>query len=317
MKTFIDEAGIFIDPQYTNTHKISVVGALVIPDSSYIAVCDFFVELKRQWGFTGEVKGSQLTEIQVNSLLESLQKYNVLFDAVIVDSKFFSPTIIANHKTHFAKKILANVSPYHHPNVVRQIKTLSSTISEISDQLYIQNLAMTSIIHRSHQLATLFYVQRIPSELGQFEWVIDAKQKSLTKSEKWWTDILKPNLQGMSMINPMIMLEGADYSYYHQFDDVERPGFGTINKIIKDIKFCDSVAEEGIQLADILTTSLRKALNQKFKVEGWRGIGRLMIHMRGNNLLAIILEGAIPTLQSVPYYYVLDTLNKEARPMIL
>jgi len=42
-----------------------------------------------------------------------------------------------------------------------------------------------------------------------------------------------------------------------------------------------------------------------------------MIHMRDNNLLAIIPESAIPTTQSVPYYHVLDTLNKETRSMLL
>ncbi len=317
MKTFIDEAGIFTDPQQSNAHKVSAVGALVIPDCSYAGVCDLLTQLKDQWGVKGEVKGSKLTENQVRSLVEGLEKHNVLFDAVIVDSKFCTPTTIANHKAHFAAKVLANISPYHHPNVVKQIQTLSKTIAEISDQLYLQSLAMTSLVHRSHQLSTLFYVQRTPSELSQFQWVVDAKQKTLTKSEQWWKDMLNPCLQGMSMMNPMIMLKGADYSHYYQFSDDTRPTFGSINKILNDFSFRDSASEEGLQLVDILTTSLRRALNQKFQIEGWRGIGRLMIHMRGYNLLSVILEGTIPTQQSVPYHHVAETLNKEAQSMII
>ncbi len=98
MKTFIDEAGIFTDPQQSNTHKVSAVGALVIPDCFYVGVCALLTQLKDQWRVKGEIKGSELTENQVRSLVEGLEKHNVLVDAVIVDSKFCTPATIANHK---------------------------------------------------------------------------------------------------------------------------------------------------------------------------------------------------------------------------
>lgn len=316
MRTYIDEAGIFTDPQLSNTHKVSVVGSLTIPDYSYAAVCDLLDNMKARWGATGEIKGSQLMEDQVRSLVEELTAHHVLFSAVIVDSKFCSPTSIASHKANFAAKILASISPHHHPDFVKKLRSLSSMIAEISDQLYVQSLAMTSIIHRSHQLSTLFYVQRTPSELAQFQWIVDAKQKNLTPTEKWWKDMLGPCLQGMSRTDPLQMLRGADYSHYNQFSDDKMQGAGSVNKIIKDFGFRDSASEKGLQLVDILTTSLRRALNQKFQIEGWRGIGRLMIHMRNQNLLSIVLEGDIPTTRSVPYYHVIETLNKEAREML-
>ncbi|MFW9872773.1 MAG: DUF3800 domain-containing protein [Candidatus Thorarchaeota archaeon] len=317
MKTFIDEAEIFTDPTHSDTHKVSVVGALTIPDSFYISLKNIFLELKQQWGYTGEVKGNQLIEEQVRLLVEVLEKHHVLFDAVIVDTKFFTPSIITNHKSQFANTILDNISSYHSQNVIKQIKALSNTISKLSDQLYTQNLAMTSLVNRSHQLSTLFYAQRIPKELAKFDWIIDAKQKNITKSEKFWKDMLLPCLEGMNIINPMIMLEDADYSHYHKFNDDQRPEFGSVNKIVKNLVFRDSVTEEGLQLVDILTTSLRKALNHKFKIEGWKRIGKLMVHMKGINLLSIILEGVIPEQQSMPYYHVLKTLNNEARSMIV
>jgi hypothetical protein len=101
VRTFIDEAGIFIDPKQTNTHKVSVVGGLVIPDSTYDSVLDSFRALKISWGVSGEIKGNDLNEIQVSQLLNELKKYNVLFDAVITDAKFLEGSTIAKHKSDF------------------------------------------------------------------------------------------------------------------------------------------------------------------------------------------------------------------------
>ncbi len=313
MRTFIDESGIFISPVGSNIHKLSVVVSLTIPEYSYTNVCNLFLQLKSSWGFVSEVKGSELTENQVHTLVAQLEKHNVLFNAVMVDSKFLTPTIIANHKSKFANYILGSISPHHHSNVVRTINELSTTISTLSDQLYIQSLAMTSLIDRTHQLTTLFYVQRTPEELAKFSWIIDAKDKNLTKYEKWWHDMLNHLIQGMNQKHPMIMLEGADYRYYDNFNDDIDPSSGSVNKIMKDLSFKDSAAEEGLQLVDIVTTSFCRALNKNFQINGWRSIGRLMIHMQGQNILGIVLDDSVSSLQNVPYYHVINTLNNEAR----
>lgn len=319
MRTFIDEAGIFIDPAQTNLHKVSAVGGLVIPDDTYESVLDSFRFLKQKWGISGEVKGNELNETQVNELIQELQKYNVLFDAVITDAKFLGSSTIAKHKLGFSTHLLNNISPHHHPNLAQQIRGLSTTIPELSDQLYIQSLAMTSLIHRIHQHSTLFYVQRLPKELSRFKWIIDAKQQSLTKAEKWWTNVLKPVLQGMSIKDPLIMLNEADYTHYEYFDAKDGSvGLGTdINKVMADLTFCNSKNEEGLQLADILTTSLRKALNGKFQEDGWRDMGKIMIQGNGQNVLAIVLGDDMPISQRVPYFHIIHKLNRAGRPLIL
>lgn len=318
MRTFIDEAGIFIDPAQTNLHKVSVVGGLVIPDDTYESVLNSFRFLKQRWGVSGEVKGNELNETQVNELIQELQKHNVLFDAVITDAKFLNDSIIAKHKLDFSTHLLNNISPYHHPNLAQQIRALSTTIPELSDQLYIQSLAMTSLIHHVHQYSTLFYVQRFPKELSRFKWIIDAKQHSLTKAEKWWTNVLKPVLQGMSIKDPLIMLNEADYSHYQYFDakDGSRDLGTDINKVMADLTFCNSKNEEGLQLADILTTSLRKALNGKFQEHGWKDMGKIMIQGNGQNVLAIVLGDDMSITQRVPYFHIIHKLNRAGRQLI-
>ena len=177
---------------------------------------------------------------------------------------------------------------------------------------------MTSLIHHIHQYSTLFYVQRYPKELSQFKWIIDAKEQTLTNAEKWWASILKPVLQGMSIKNPLIMIREEDYSYYNQFDAKDKSGnLGTnINKIMVDLAFCDSKKEDGLQLADILTTSLRKALNGKFQELGWGDMGEIMIQGNGQNVLAIVLDEDMSNSHQVPYFHVLHKLNRKGRTLI-
>jgi hypothetical protein len=61
VQTFIDEAGIFSNPNHPDKHNVSVVGALTIPDHSYEAVRGLLKTIKKEWGVTeGEIKGKEL-----------------------------------------------------------------------------------------------------------------------------------------------------------------------------------------------------------------------------------------------------------------
>jgi hypothetical protein len=71
---FIDEAGIFANPQ-NKTNYVCCVGGLVLPESLIDRIFEKFKALKTSWGLNcGEVKGSSLGEQQVASVISLLAR---------------------------------------------------------------------------------------------------------------------------------------------------------------------------------------------------------------------------------------------------
>lgn len=56
MYIFIDEAGIFIDPNNRDRNVVSTVGAIVIPHQSYTSIMEEFKQFKERWHIEGEKK---------------------------------------------------------------------------------------------------------------------------------------------------------------------------------------------------------------------------------------------------------------------
>jgi hypothetical protein len=87
----------------------------------------------------------------------------------------------------------------------------------------------------------------------------------------------------MSRYRPQPILEGADYSAFDRFEgSTTEPGgevvIGTdLKLLLEDIRFCSS-ASLGLELVDIVTNALRRALLGRLRKTGWRHIPRLMIH---------------------------------------
>lgn len=311
MKIYIDEAGIFADPKQTKKHNVSLIGALIIPDQSYLNIVQEVEKIKKAWNYEGEIKGSKLSESQVAELVIMLQGYNVLFITMGIDSSFLAPDIVANHKEQFTQHVLNNISEYHAPTVVDQI-TKMSEVKKIDNQLYAQYMLMTDLINRAHQYSTLYYAQILPKELKNFEWIIDAKNKIITPVEAWWYSILKPSLQTM----PFHILEGADYSYYSAEFDSEC-GNSNINKIMKNLAFNDSATDIGLQLVDVLTTSLKKAMNNKFQLHGWQKIGTLMKIFREDSFIPLFgFDDAPAFIVRVPYAHVIKELQRNAQQIV-
>lgn len=254
-------------------------------------------------------KGSELSECQAHELVQILDVHDVLFIAVVVDSKLQSKADINLHKKRCAEHILNNVSEHHHPNVAQQITNFSKEVSALHNQLYVQYSVMDELICKVHQLSTLYYVQRSPQELSAFHWIIDAKDKQITKAEKAWKSRLAFFIQGYSLKEPLRMLPGEDYSFYGKFDSSEGNG-GDIKKIMENMEFADSKNSEGLQLVDVLTSVLNKALNGRFGILGWGGIGRLMTQFGSFNVVSLMsLNVELVHSLNVPYAHVFKKLN--------
>jgi hypothetical protein len=295
MHIFIDEAGIFVIPRHKQW-SVSCVGALVIPEDDLESVLSGFEELKEQWKIEGkEIKGSKLNESEVSSLISFLKQFEVIFEVTAIDMVMQTNTGITKHRLGTADNITKNTTGCH-PNVVKQFEDIKKQFQSLSNQLYVQSCCTCDLMYTVLQHSTLYYAQRKPKELSEFYWTIDAKHKKVTPYEKLWLDVVLPFLQSRSLRDPFIGLKEADYSYFEKYCEVlpktpEHLKKATetespfpcvhINDIYKkNLSFEESEDNLGLQIIDILTTSVRRAMNGNLQVHGWREIGRLMVQAR-------------------------------------
>lgn len=139
----------------------------------------------------------------------------------------------------------------------------------------------------------VYHCQRFPKELGEFHWVMDAKNPmAITKWEDWWSETLFIWLQSMSLQNPGAMLPGGDYSHFRRFimdelpeylRDVAPPGDRTygagvdLQMMYEDFRF-SSDPEPGLEMVDFVTNALRRGLVGNLGKAGWLPLRGLMIH---------------------------------------
>lgn len=284
----------------------SSVGALIIPSSKKKAVFSDFEWLKRKWGFSKtEVKGSKLDETQVAQAVEMLKKYDVLFEVSVIDMEYHPDDALADFKSKSVAGITESLTPEHLPEIIAEVNNLARSVNAMSNPLFVQAVMLQYLIPRTLQHGLLYYARRIPEELARFYWTIDAKQSTIIDYERAWSLLIYATMSTASLSNPVWFAEGGDYSYFDRFiepveeDDEFLGQFGLSRDEIRGIslkmvlgeylKFQDSKNSIGLQLADIVTTSTRRALKGTLGETGWGEIGRLMLAKRQPNgkLLAI------------------------------
>jgi hypothetical protein len=284
LRIFIDESGSFSIPE-TEKWSVSCTGALVIPDSVYDKVVEDFDALKRLWKGNGiEIKGKDLEEREISSVIQLLNRYDVLFEATMIDMGLQNEEKLRQHKEAQAQAITAKLTPVHKPSLVKDLEAIQAKLRQLSDQLYVQFVLGSALIAKVIQSATFYYVQRMPNELGSFIWIIDAKDAILTPYEDLWLDMIRPSIMSKSFTEPLAMLQGADYSAFQKFRRVlpevpeylrgeipdEKPFETTdLGKLLKEIQFKKSEKEPGLQLYEWESKSTR--LGDARMSHGWTG----------------------------------------------
>jgi len=177
--------------------------------------------------------------------------------------------------------------------------------------------------------STVYYCQRLPSELGNFIWYIDAKEDKSEKTpfEQLWTTLLMPILQSNHKLS---MLEGCDYSYFAKYRlpleemtafqkslmTEKSSGMIDLNKLISEnINFANSASQVGLQLVDIVASAFNRAMNGNLKQKGWRHLGKLMIQHPTIVSLDTTADGKI--VEEIRHKIVLKELRKTIKPMLL
>ena len=305
MNIFVDEAGIFVIPQKDKS-TVSCVGALVLPESSTTEIFNCFEKLKESWGVRiGEIKGNQLNEDEVSSLINLLDKYDIIFQVTAIDMNMQTDIHLTKHRLLQAEKLTEKLTEKHQRTLIKQLQEIKRYLENLTNQLYVQASCTFELLYNVIQKATLYYSQRIPTELGEFYWFIDAKDKDITPFEEFWSKLIIIALQSKSFREPFISLSDGDYSYFEKYCGISQEPPAHIKHVVsktrpfefikikeiykKHLRFEQSHANLGIQMVDMLTTSIRRAMNGSLQRNGWENIGKLMVQsLKGSNTIQLI-----------------------------
>jgi Protein of unknown function (DUF3800) len=325
---FIDESGAFVRPR-TGASKAACVGALMVRSDRLEELSDAFSRLRRQFSSEdAELKGSALTERQVAQIIATLRRFDVVFDATVIDIGNQDPEQVRRVKERQVQMLVEGPGATTDANIAARVRALCDAMLGLSDQLFVQVFVTISLIARILETSTLYYVQRAPAELGAFHWRIDAKDpRRRTSSEQVWTTIVAPVLQDDSRKRPLPMLQGADYSHFGRFlrhFDGLRPdevGVDVQAILAEDRQFLDSRDDIGLQIVDCLSNSLTRALNGKLRVEGWGQLGRLMVHRTDMSVHVVELDSraneARRRILYSPFALIVRLLESRMKPMLV
>lgn len=307
MHIFIDESGNVTQGQ--NADAVSVVGALVVPEVRLARVEEKYAVLRRDLpkDDKGEVKGRLLDEADVARVVSLLLKYEVFFEVNAIDFALHRPEEVIGHQMAQAERITRNLTDKHSQKTQAHVRDLRTRLEQMPPQLYAQAVTTFSTVRTVLQHATMFYAQRIPKELAAFYWVVDAKDKTgITEWEAWWSVVVSMDLQFRSLSEPFATLDGADYSHFERFHGKVSACMKTHFKdedegvdgglLLSEHLKCSSDTEAGLEIVDILTNAIRRALTGRLDVAGWRDIRRLMIHRKEPYIeLVSLRDAAVPS----------------------
>ena len=301
MRIFIDEAGPFVVPPSAQS-LFSLVLALVIPSCVEGDLFAEFSQLRDGWSSQGgEVKGSKLDESQAAQLIDLVSRYDVFVNFFATDMATNDDAVVSTYKSRQADAITAGMTPEHNPTMTAQLRGLADAIRRMPNQLFLQAFLTIDLVLKVIEDSTLYYVQRVPAELGSIAWVIDRKDRTITEMEDTWSTLVLPMSESHFAKTPLPCLIGADYSQFdahykidandqemirhvkwmreaYGVQDVDRPlGLNSTLLLSEQRQFADSAGSLGLQLADMLAAILRRALNDRLQRPGWESFGRLLI----------------------------------------
>jgi hypothetical protein len=343
MRIYIDEAGLFVPPS-TEPHSYSLVLALAIPSKFEEELFYEFLRLRDGWPIKGvEIKGSKLDESQAGSLIELVSRYDVMVEFLAIDMATHGDVVTRDLKTRQADELTAHLTSAHDPGVVAQLHQDADYIRAMPNQLFLQSFVTIHLVLEVIQEATLYYSQRLPEELEEFAWIIDPKDRAITQMEEMWTTYILPMGESHFARKPMFVLKDADYSHFDArytiaADDEEtklhlewmeqiygpklagRRSVTNAKLLLSGNRtFPDSRDSLGIQLADMLATILRRALNNRLGYAGWKHYGKLIVDKRRaeSRFLQLGLPKNAPRVVQGHAKKVGLALDALAKPMVL
>lgn len=328
MKIYLDESGTFTTDKRNQLHSLSCNVALVVPEKIETELFVFFEQWKTQLKLDdkGEAKGHKLNEEDFEKLLSGLSKFDILIEVDVIDLGNTSDEEIKEHQLKMAEQ---------HP----KSKTGSNTNAEQSKDIvadlslpeYVQILSTSNVIYNVLSTAITYYAQRFPKELGNFQWIFDAKNPTKKKDyEKTLPYLVKPLVQTSFLSQPIASVIGFDYSYlttYHlqegyvieeqKINSLKKSEFVHICKIMQDIHFVPSDTNMGLQIVDILANCVRRAMSDRLQFRGWRYLSSLIIKRHESSVSVTRFGGCLEEKPHTPLANFVNYFQAHGKQMLV
>ena len=314
MQIFIDESGSFSD---YSEGSLSVVGALCIPNRSIKKVTEKYLKLRPTLLHGGiEVKGSRLSEGELNRVFDLLRRNEALLEVTAIDIGAHTETGVLAYREALANQFEGRLGRFNQQAQVLVRKTIDQ-MRRTSPPLFLQTLTTVDVLENVLAHFPLYFAQRAGAELGSFKWIVDAKDRvGPTNWELWWKTFCQGVLAARSHTNPAPSLEGADYSHFRRYQ-ASRDGEDAtdLELLFSDFRF-SAAPEPGLELADIVTNAVRRAMKGHLCKAGWENIPKLMIHRRDHYISLMLLGDASSEPQNPKYLEVVQGFRAGGRQMV-
>jgi hypothetical protein len=310
-----------------------VQGALALPSSRLDRLFSKYRRLRLGLPTRkGEVKGFLLSDAQLVAVIDLLVRNEALFFPSFVDMAGQTLADIDRHRSLAIEALAANLTDGHPPELRANVAELQRRLATFPPQLYIQSLVIIDLLHHVLDQMLMYHAQRHPHELSAFHWVIDAKGVAeISDWEDWWSRTLVVWLQAISLEDPSNFLIGADYSCFDRFllkevpdylKDRAPPNLDRVRGAGVDLQLMfgesfrfSSEPEPGLELVDIVTNALRRALRGNIPEKTWIQLGRLLIRRTDLNVRAVTMSFD-DEMTFRPYARVVQKLALTGRDML-
>jgi hypothetical protein len=159
--------------------------------------------------------------------------------------------------------------------------------------------------------------------------LIDAKDRSnVTPWEEWWSTAVMPILQSKFLREPMSHLVGADYSHYDRqyrttaseyirglIDDPVATEAVDLKKIMSDNLEFSSASKPGLEIVDILTNAVRRAMVGNLQFAGYKDLPSIMIH-RQSHYIQILSLVSNQSVANPPYMPILNHFRRGGKSLV-
>lgn len=281
MEISIDESGSFTT-HATDEGAWSVVVAYVTPETEKRNYRNILQRLKiKVKAGCNEIKLHQIDEPDYFAFLAELGKLKGVLFAVATDSAFNHIDFINKHKENHVKTIISGIPGMKYEEGKLGLKKLAEELSKTSPQLYVQLTCQVLLILKIIENAVNYFVQRNHNTLSSFKWRVDQKDPNFkTDFENALEKFTPALLQTFSLESPLGLFHGFNYTKMKDFfympgnipdflierkpELLNESGLN-IQKIFRDdIKFIDSKDHDGVQIADLLASGVRRLLKGGF-----------------------------------------------------
>lgn len=308
MNIYVDESGSFV--WHPKSDSWSVVVAVAAPEASRRDIATALRRLRQSCGIhKGEIKLPQLGEAKYVQFLDELAGIDIAVFATATDSGINAPELVESHRAAQVKNTRDNIPRMLYEGGRLGVALLADQLESLPNQLYVQLFCQINVLQDVIERGINYYVQRHPSTLRKVRWRIDQKNTAKTPFEEAFEKITPPLMQSRSIREPFMRVRGFDYSHFedYEFKEGEAPdylqkdfglppmrGFNVQKLVRGDLRFVDSKSCDGVQIADLIASGLRRVLKRAFDdpLKVAERLGRLTVqNKKGRQSIGLISFG--------------------------